>query len=196
MIKSSWLVWLGVLGILLASGACGPLPTTPPTTQTTQPAPPTATAQPTSSPVPTPAVTQLPPVVELWGQFCARNLPLAVLAIPVNATFEMIISGPTPPPENPIVCANLQGFEGKQVIACRGPGNSFFDLKVCEGLSCTIQQVQFLACPPPLQGTPPSPTSTSTAAATATGSTPVTPEATSTAETPATVTTEQPTTTP
>lgn len=91
-----------------------------------------------------PAATPL----EIWGQFCARELPITVVAIPENASFEVVqSSGATLSPDNPIVCQSLGTFQDRQIVVCRGPGSAVATLNVCEGTACTQQQVGFETCP-------------------------------------------------
>jgi hypothetical protein len=90
-----------------------------------------------------PAVEGTPtsPVVELLDQFCVRKVPYSLLAIPEDASFEVVppAEGVAPPTLNPltgntneIVCTSAGIFGGKQVIACRGPELWSFNLTITD----------------------------------------------------------------
>src|SRR5688572_31524574 len=66
--------------------------------------------------------------VVVWDQFCVRKVPYTLLAIPQNASFEIVQpEGVLPTPmistgnSNEIACDSVGIFRDKQVVVCRGP---------------------------------------------------------------------------
>lgn len=98
--------------------------------------------------------TQIASLVELWDQFCIRKIPYTLLALPENATFELIQPEsplPTPNPvfsanSNEISCTNVGIFRGQQVVVCRGPNNYSFSLQVSDGGAAEEFVVPLKAC--------------------------------------------------
>jgi hypothetical protein len=97
---------------------------------------------------------QEPSMVELWDQVCVRKIPYTILAIPENATFEVVQpEGPLPTPEpgssnrNELACSNPVTFGGKQVVVCTGPQLFSFDLRVTNGGTSEDFSVPLKFCP-------------------------------------------------
>jgi len=118
----------------------------------------TATPTPSSDSVTVPGNTapeaQAPSMVELWDQICVRKIPYTILAIPENATFEVVQpEGPLPTPEpgssnpNELACSNPVTFGGKQVVVCTGPQLFSFNLHVTDGGTTEDFPVPLKFCP-------------------------------------------------
>ncbi len=93
-------------------------------------------------------------MVALWDKVCVKKLPYTILAIPENATFEVVQpEDPLPPVQpgsgNPNVLSFfcVVTFGGKQVVVCIGPEDFAFTLHVTDGGSSEDFTVPLKACP-------------------------------------------------
>lgn len=102
--------------------------------------------------------TQTASGVELWDQFCVKKIPYTLLALPKDASFDVVQpQGPLPTvipgySTSDMACTSVGMFRGKQVVVCRGPQLFSFSLKV-SGASEDFQ-VPLKACPTPQSATP------------------------------------------
>ncbi len=88
--------------------------------------------------------------VVVWDQFCVRKVPYTLLAIPQDASFEIVKpEGVQPTPiistgnSNEIVCDSVGVFRDQQIVVCRGPQLFTFTLNV----SGEAFEVPLGACP-------------------------------------------------
>ncbi len=95
-------------------------------------------------------------MVELWDQFCVRKIPYTLLAIPENATFEVVVpegTYPTPAPgyfnAPQYACTSVLTINGQQVLVCTGPQLYSFTLRVTDGGTTEDFSVPLKACPLP-----------------------------------------------
>lgn len=104
-----------------------------------------------------PAVQGTPtePQVQIWDQFCVKKIPYTLLAIPENATFEVIQpEGPLPTVRpgystTDIACESVGIFRGKQVLVCRGPDLWSFNVTISDGGASADFPVPLKSCPLP-----------------------------------------------
>ncbi len=169
MKKNSGILLFGALIFILLSSACTPTP-----------GPGTATATPTPG-------TQPVSLTELCF-FCVEGVSFNGVAIPTGATFE-VVGAPTG-----VSCKSVDEAGNKQVVLCRGPEQTTFQLKVCSGGGCTEYPLTLLSCTAsPADTLTPTPTLTLTLTPTTT----LTPEAGTPTLTPqADTSTSTPTSTP
>ncbi len=130
------------LGALLLT-ACGAVATPPPVQPTIiiitpTPLSPPAGALPTPA-APTPAVTVASqyapfcpsaasssctaPTIEERDRYCVKKVPYTLVAIPLNATYEVLSSG--------FSCEKQAVVNNEQILACTGKQLYTFDLKLC-----------------------------------------------------------------
>jgi hypothetical protein len=160
MKKNSVLLLFGALIFILVSSACTPTPGAA-----------TATPTPGTQPV---SLTEL-----CW--FCVEGVSFNGVAIPTGATFEVV--GATAG----VSCKSVDAAGNQQVVLCRGPENTTFQLNVCSGGGCQEFTLNLISCTagPGDTATPtitPTPTETPTPSATPTleagaGTPTLTPEA-------------------
>lgn len=100
-----------------------------------------------------PGATEVP-MVEMRSQFCVRKIPYTLLALPENATFEVIAPyGPVPTPEpgstnpNEYACSAALILDGKQIVVCTGPNDYSFSLRVMNDGGAEDFPVPLKACP-------------------------------------------------
>jgi hypothetical protein len=107
-------------------------------------------------------------VVTHEGQFCIDSVAHEILVMPAEASFEIIpVTGSSSVPAD-AVCTSVETLNGKQVVICRGPSLSSFEVKVCTGPdTCAEVPVNLRECPPQFVETPSeTPTSTTTSTST------------------------------
>jgi hypothetical protein len=91
--------------------------------------------------------------VVVWDQFCVRKVPYTLLAIPQNASFEIVQPEVIPTPmistgnSNEIVCDSVGVFRDQQVVVCRGPQLFTFTLNVSGDGASEAFEVPLGACP-------------------------------------------------
>jgi hypothetical protein len=76
-------------------------------------------------------------IAEEWDRFCVKKTPYTLVAIPENASFEVVPFEGTLPTLEPgsnnsgeFSCTVAGIFRGKQVVVCRGPQLTSFTLHV------------------------------------------------------------------
>jgi len=92
--------------------------------------------------------------VVVWDQFCVKKIPYTILALPENASFEVVQPEilPTVVPggnSNDIACESVGTFRNKHVVVCRGPQLYSFTMHVTDGGTTEDFQVPLKACPIP-----------------------------------------------
>lgn len=145
----SKLLLLGMLSVLAISAAFAP--------QLVKAQAGSVVQQQDATPTPSGDVsTQTASMVELWDQFCVRKIPYTLLALPKDATFEVVQPTeplPTPMPgyfnADELACVSVGIFRDKQVVVCRGPQLFAFTLKVNDAGATEDFQVPLKACPLP-----------------------------------------------
>jgi hypothetical protein len=92
--------------------------------------------------------------IVVWDQFCVRKVPYTLIAMPKDASFEVVQpEGVLPTPiistgnSNEIACESVGIFRDRQVVVCRGPQLYSFTLQVA-GEDFTVP---LKACPGPQQ---------------------------------------------
>jgi hypothetical protein len=110
-------------------------------------------------PTPTvkPATNQDDPtasIVEEWDRFCVKKTPYTLLAIPENASYEIVPFEGTLPTIEPgsnnsgeFSCTTAGIFRGKQVVVCRGPQLVSFNLQVSADGKTEEYPVGLTFCP-------------------------------------------------
>jgi hypothetical protein len=97
--------------------------------------------------------------VVVWDQFCVRKVPYTLVALPQNASFEVVQSDravmPTPiistGNSNEIACESVGIYRDRQVVVCRGPQLYNITLHVSGDGANEDFQVPLKACPIPQQ---------------------------------------------
>ncbi len=104
--------------------------------------------------------TQTASVVQVWDQFCVSKVPYTLLALPQDASFDVVQpEGPLPTvmpgytTASQIACDSVGVFRDKQVVVCRGPQLFSFTLKI-SGAASEDSQVPLKECPLPHEQAP------------------------------------------
>lgn len=174
MKKTHRILFIGALMLMLGAAACAPATQPPISNQaatlaaqlTSSPiAAATQSTQGTGTPsaglstgTPAAAISMTPgiPVTGsgaalLICQFCLDQIPYAIVAIPEKATFTMVDNNGVaiqPSPSDATGCENVQTFNGRQLILCRGAGLATINLNVCnDSNDCTQFPVKLQECP-------------------------------------------------
>jgi hypothetical protein len=96
----------------------------------------------------------------MWDQFCVKKIPYTLLAVPEDATFEIVQpEGPLPTVRpgystSEIACESAGIFRGQQVIVCRGPDLFSFNLTITSGGETGEFPVPLKTCPLPATAEP------------------------------------------
>ncbi|HEY2981982.1 MAG TPA: hypothetical protein VGJ22_12430 [Anaerolineales bacterium] len=93
-------------------------------------------------------------IVQEWDRFCVKKIPYTLLALPENASYEIVApEGIAPSTEpgsrnpNEFSCTTAGIFRGRQVVTCTGPQFWSFTLRVKDGGSSEDFQVGLTGCP-------------------------------------------------
>jgi len=93
-------------------------------------------------------------IVQEWDRFCVKKIPYTLLALPQNASYEIVAPegiAPTTEPgsrnPNEFSCTTAGIFRGRQVVACTGPQSWTFTLRVKDGGSSEDFVVALKGCP-------------------------------------------------
>ena len=110
-------------------------------------------ATPTVTPVST-GQQQTSSLVKEWDRFCVKKVPYTLLALPQNATFEIVPFEGTVPTAEPgssspseFSCSAVGTFRGQQVVVCKGPQLTSFTLRVSSDGSSEDFPVGLTWCP-------------------------------------------------